>query len=172
MSMRPWRTRSSRTVYQNPWLRLREDLVELPSGRTTVYGVVHTVVLVRQYRYVAGRHTWEMPTGGVGPGEPIEAAAQRELAEESGYRAGRLEPVCVYHTSKSVMDETAHLFLASDLAKAEDRPEPDETESFQVRPHRFEEVLGMVDTGEIVDSMTIIAVLQAERRRVGRGRRR
>ena len=186
MRMRPWTTRSSRTIYTNPWLRLREDLVELPSGRTTIYGVVSTgscvgvlpfldpdtVVLVRQYRYVAGRHTWEMPTGGLGPGEPIEAAAQRELAEESGYRAGRLEPVCVYHTSKSVMDETAHLFLAFDLADAEDRPEPDETESFQIRPHRFEEVLGMVDTGEIVDSMTIIAVLQAGRRRPVRGRRR
>jgi hypothetical protein len=81
MTVPPWRTRSSRTIYQNPWLRLREDLVELPSGRTTVYGVVSTgscvgvlpfldpdtVVLVRQYRYVAGRHTWEMPTGGVAP---------------------------------------------------------------------------------------------------------
>jgi ADP-ribose pyrophosphatase len=130
-----------------------------------------TVVLVRQYRYVAGRHTWEMPTGGVRPGEPIEAAAQRELAEESGYRAGRLDPVCAYRTSKSVMDETAHLFLAFDLTRAVNRPEPDETESFQVRPHRFQEVLGMVDTGEIVDSMTIIAVHQAERRRHGRGRR-
>ena len=186
MTMPPWRTRLSRTIYENPWLRLREDLVELPSGRTTIYGVVSTgacvgvlpfldpdtVVLVRQYRYVAGRHTWEMPTGGVGPGEPIEAAAQRELAEESGYRAGRLEAVSVYHTSKSVMDETAHLFLAFDLADAEDRPEPDETESFQVRPHRFQEVLAMVDSGEIVDSMTIIAVLQAERRRTDRGRRR
>jgi ADP-ribose pyrophosphatase len=185
MSMRPWTTRSSRTIYQNPWLHLREDLVELPSGRTTIYGVVHTgscvgmlpflgpdtVVLVRQYRYVAGRHTWEMPTGGVRPGEPIEAAAQRELAEESGYRAGRLDPVCAYNTSKCVLDETAHLFLAFDLTRAVNRPEPDETESFQVRPHRFQEVLGMVDTGEIVDSMTIIAVLQAERRRHGRGRR-
>ena len=181
MTVPPWRTRSSRTIYQNPWLHLREDLVELPDGRTTVYGVVSTgscvgvlpfldpdtVVLVRQYRYVAGRHTWEMPTGGVGPGEPIQDAAQRELAEESGYRAGRLEPVCVYHTSKSVMDETAHLFLGFDLTGAGDAPEPDETESFQVRPHRFDEVLGMVDTGEIVDSMTIIAVLQAERRRAG-----
>jgi ADP-ribose pyrophosphatase len=186
MTVPSWRTRSSRTIYQNPWLRLREDLVELPSGRTTIYGVVSTgacvgmlpfldsdtVVLVRPYRYVAGRHTWEMPTGGVGPGEPIEAAAQRELAEESGYQAGRLEPVCVYHTSKSVMDETAHLFLAFDLTSATDTPGPDETESFQVRPHRFEEVLAMVDSGEIVDSMTIIAVLQAERRQIGRVRRR
>jgi hypothetical protein len=42
MSMRPWRTHSSRTIYQNPWLQLREDLVELPNGRTTIYGVVHT----------------------------------------------------------------------------------------------------------------------------------
>jgi ADP-ribose pyrophosphatase len=181
MTVPPWRTRSSRTIYQNPWLRLREDLVELPGGRTTVYGVVSTgpcvgvlpfldddnVVLVRQYRYVAGRHTWEMPTGGVRPGEPIPDAAQRELAEESGYRAGCLEPVCVYHTSKSVMDETAHLFFAFDLTRPTDAPEPDETESFQVRPHRFAEVLGMVDAGEIVDSMTIIAVLQAERRRAG-----
>jgi ADP-ribose pyrophosphatase len=182
MSMRPWRTRSSRTIYQNPWLQLREDVVELPNGRTTIYGVVHTgtcvgtlpfldpdtVVLVRQYRYVAGRHTWEMPTGGVAPGEPIQEAAQRELAEESGYRAGRLEPVSVYHASKSVMDETAHLFLAFDLARATDPPTPDETESFEVRPHRFQKVLGMVDTGEIVDSMTIIAVLQAERWRARR----
>jgi ADP-ribose pyrophosphatase len=182
MSTRPWRTRSSRTIYQNPWLQLREDVVELPSGHTTIYGVVRTgtcvgmlpfldldtVVLVRQYRYVAGRHTWEMPTGGVAPGEPILAAAQRELAEESGYRAGRLEPVCVYHTSKSVMDETAHLFLAFDLTRVRDAPQPDETESFEVRPHRFQEVLGMVDRGEIVDSMTIIAVLQAERWRVRR----
>jgi ADP-ribose pyrophosphatase len=186
MAVPPWRIRSSRAIYQNAWLRLREDLVELPSGRTTIYGVVSTgscvgvlpfldpdtVVLVRQYRYVAGRYTWEMPTGGVAPGESIQAAAQRELAEESGYRAGRLEPVCVYHTSKSVMDETAHLFLASDLTGAEDRPEQDVTESFQVRPHRFQEVLAMVDTGEIVDSMTIIAVLQADRRRADRGRRR
>jgi hypothetical protein len=53
-----------------------------------------------------------------------------------------------------------------------DWPAPDATESFQVRPHRFQQVLGMVDAGEVVDSMTIIAVLQAERRRPGRGRRR
>src|ERR671911_1849784 len=104
MSMRPWTTRSSRTIYTNPWLRLREDLVELPSGRTTIYGVVSTgacvgvlpfldpdtVVLVRQYRYVAGRHTWEMPTGGGGAGGPIEGAGPREVARGSGHRAGRV----------------------------------------------------------------------------------
>ena len=80
--------------------------------------------------------------------------------------------MCAYHTSKSVMDETAHLFLAFDLTRAMDPPAPNATESFQVRPHRFQEVLDIVDSGEIVDSMTIIAVLQAQRRWAGRGRRR
>jgi ADP-ribose diphosphatase len=181
MTVPPWRTRSSRTIYQNRWPRLREDLVELPGGRTTVDGVVSTGTCVGCCRsgtptpwcWCASTATWPAAIpgrcrpAGSAPGEPITDAAQRELAEESGYRAGRLEPVCAYHTSKSVMDETAHLFLAFDLTRPRRAPKPDATESFQVRPYRFQEVLGMVDAGEIVDSMTIVAVLQAERRRAG-----
>ena len=175
----PWRTVSSRPVYANKWISVREDLVGLPDGRTTIYGVVScgqcvgllpfldpdTVLLVRQYRYVAGRMTWEMPTGGVHPGETLEQAAQRELAEESGYRAGRLVRVSTYHTSKSVVDETAHLFLAEDLHRAD--ATPDETEFIDVRAFPFDTVLRMVLDGEILDSMTVIAVLLAERRRQG-----
>jgi len=122
----PWRAVSSRRVYANKWISVREDVVALPDGRTTLYGVVScgncvgllpfvdpdTVLLVRQYRYVAARPTWEMPTGGVHAAETLEQAAQRELAEETGYRAERLVHVSTYHTSKSVVDETAHLFLA------------------------------------------------------------
>ena len=122
----PWRTRSTRLVYRNPWIRVEEDQVELPDGRTTIYGVVRcgqcvgvlpfldpeTVVLVRQYRYVARGVYWEMPTGGVHPGESLEEAAQRELREEIGYTAARLVPLVSYHTSKSVVDETASLFWA------------------------------------------------------------
>jgi ADP-ribose pyrophosphatase len=103
-----------------------------------------------------------MPTGGVHVGETLEQAAQRELAEEIGYRARRLIPVSTYHTSKSVMDETAHLFLADGLSRAE--TSADETEFIEVRPFPFEDVLRMVLNGEIVDSMTIIAVLLAARR--------
>lgn len=118
------------------------------------------MLLIRQYRYVARRVTWEMPTGGVHPGESIEAAAQRELAEEVGYRAGRLIPVSTYHTSKSVMDETAHLFLGDNLIAL---PLPsDETEFIEARRFPFAEALRMVLAGEIVDS--IIAVLLAGRR--------
>lgn len=173
----PWKTLSTRPIYRNRWLSLREDLVELPDGRSTIYGVVtcgqcvgllpfldaDTLLLIRQYRYVAQRATWEMPTGGVRPGESLEEAAQRELGEEIGHRAGRLIPLGSYHTSKSVMDETAHLFLAEELAGV--TLPRDETEFITVRAFPFPEVLQMVLAGEIVDSMTIIAVLLTARLR-------
>ena len=177
LSETPWTTLSTKQIYSNRWLSLREDLVELPDGRTTIYGVVDcgqcvgilpflnpdTLCLIRQYRYVSRRSTWEMPTGGVHAGESIEDAAQRELSEEIGYRAGRLTHMSAYHTSKSVMDETAHLFIGEGLVKLE--LPPDETEFIEVRPFPLQDVLQMVLSGEIVDSMTIIAVLLESRRR-------
>ena len=125
----PWQRLSTREVYRNPWIIVREDQVLRPDGSQGIYGVVTTtqaigvlpfvdpdhVLLVRQWRYVAGRALWEMPTGGMHPGETPLATAQRELAEEVGYRAGRLEPLPDFLTSKSVVDETATLFLGYDL---------------------------------------------------------
>jgi ADP-ribose pyrophosphatase len=170
-----WEQKSTRQIYQNPWISLREDLVELPDGRTTIYGVLTcsecvgvlpfldpgTVLMIKQYRYVAKRVTWEMPTGGMHHGESREAAAQRELAEEIGYRAEKLTWLSTFHTSKSVVDETAHLFLGEALVKVE--LSPDDTEFIEVRPFPFEEVLQMVLRSEITDGMTVIGVLQAAR---------
>ena len=173
----PWKTASSRQIYSNPWLSLREDQVVLPDERTTIYGVVtcghcvgvlpfidaNTVLLIKQYRYVAQRVTWEMPTGGVHRGEAVEAGAQRELAEEIGYRAGRLQWISTYHTSKSVMDETAHLFIGEDLEEL--KLKPDDTEFIEVRPFLFDKLVQMVLAGEILDSMTVVATLHAARLR-------
>jgi ADP-ribose pyrophosphatase len=175
LSEAPWETLSSRPIYSNPWLSLREDRVALPNGTTSIYGVVtcgdcvgvlpfiepKTILLIKQYRYVSKRVTWEMPTGGVHPGEKIEEAAQRELAEEIGYRAGRLQWVSSYHTSKSVMDETAHLYIGEDLSEL--KLQSDETEFIDTQRFAFEKVVQMVLAGEILDSMTVIAVLHAAR---------
>lgn len=155
-------------------MRLREDIAELPDGRTTVYGVVtfgdcvgvlpfvdaDHVVLCRQYRYIFGEnHRWEMPTGGVKPGETPEQAALRELQEEVGYTAGRLDWVSSYYTSKSVCVETAHLYLGYDLTPS--ALPPDDTEFFEIAVFPFAEALEMVNRSEIRDGMTVIAVLHA-----------
>lgn len=172
--------RSRREVYRNPWLRLEEHVVALPNGRETLYGVVvcgecvgmlpfadpDTVLLVGQWRYLEGRATWEMPTGGMHPGETPLGAAQRELAEEVGVEAGRLIPITSLATSKSVMDETGHLFLGFDLRPAP--AIPDDTELLVRRAFPFEEALAMTLSGEIVDAMSIVAILWADRlRRLG-----
>ncbi|HEX9924010.1 MAG TPA: NUDIX hydrolase [Anaerolineae bacterium] len=180
MTLKPWKTLSSREVYRNNWIRVREDIAELPNGRQTLYGVCEfgecvgilpfidadQVVLVRQYRYVQQEdHRWEMPTGGLKMGETREAAAQRELMEEIGYRAGQLTWINTFYSSKSVCEETAHLFIGRDLNPAQARP--DETESFEVATFPFEVVLQMVLNSEIRDSMTVIAVLHAAQVRLG-----
>jgi ADP-ribose pyrophosphatase len=97
------------------------------------------------------------------PGESEEAAVQRELAEEAGYEADRLVKLCAYHTSKSVVEETANIYLAEGLRPI--RRPPDPTEFIEVRAFPFDEVLRMVERDEIKDSMTIVAVLHAARRR-------
>jgi ADP-ribose pyrophosphatase len=178
MKPKPWKTLSSREIYENPWMRLREDVAEMPDGRTTLYGVVTfgdcvgvvpfvddgQVLLVRQYRYVQGEnHRWEIPTGGVHEGETLEQAAQRELAEEAGFHAGRLVPISHYYTSKCICDETAHLYLGLDLTPAE--APPDETEFLERRIFAFDEALRMTLDGEIMDSMSVIALLLAAQRR-------
>jgi ADP-ribose pyrophosphatase len=177
LSRARWRTTSTRPVYRNHWIALREDVVELPDGRTTLYGVVEcsecvgvlpfldpdTVLLVGQYRYVAGDFFWEIPTGGQDEGESLVEAAQRELSEEASYEAGHLVELCDFHTSKSILREVAHLYLAEDLRPA--RRPPDHTEFIERRAFPFTEVVAMVERGEIKDAMTIIAVLHAARRR-------
>src|SRR5262249_18280017 len=101
----PWTTLSSRPIYENPWIRLREDQVLRPDGKRGIYGVVHfknhavgvlpvdeqgRVWLVGQHRYPLDAYSWEIPEGGCPESETPEATALRELREETGLDAGRL----------------------------------------------------------------------------------
>ena len=178
MPPQPWKTLVSREVYKNPWIRVREDVAEMPNGRTTIYGVCEfgecvgvlpfadddRVWLVRQYRYPAREnHRWEVPTGGIHAGEAPEHAAQRELMEEIGFRATEMTWLNSFHSSKSVCEETAHLYLGRGLIAA-DAP-PDDTEFIERALLPFDEVLRLVLSSEIRDAMTVIAVLHAARLR-------
>jgi ADP-ribose pyrophosphatase len=180
MPPKPWKTLTTRPIYQNKWMSLREDIAEMPDGRNTIYGVCtfgravgvlpfvnqDSVVLVRQYRYVQQEnHRWEMPTGNILPTETPEEAAQRELSEEAGYQAGKLVPVNIFYTSKSICDETAYLFLGYDLTQRS--LPPDDTEFLELQTFKFDEVLRMVRSSEIRDAMTVIAVMEAALIRAG-----
>jgi 8-oxo-dGTP pyrophosphatase MutT (NUDIX family) len=174
---RPIERLGGREVYRNPWITVREDRVRFPHGHEGIYGVVTTnpcvgmlpfidddhVVLVRQWRYIIDQATWEMPTGGCLPDEPAEQAAQRELREEIGYEAGRLEPLGVFDSSKSVVEERASLFAARELRDATAVGGGDETEHLHVAVFPFLRVLEMVLRSEIVDAMTVIGVLRVAR---------
>jgi len=177
MSPKPWKTLSSRIVYQNPWTSVREDIAELPNGKQTIYGVIDIgecvgvlpfvddthVLLVQQYRYVFDENNrWEMPTGGVKTGETLLEAAHRELHEETGFDAAQLEHITTYYTSKSVMYEIAQLYIGRHLTQSQ--AIPDETEFLEIETFPFEQVLQMVLKSEIRDSMTVLAVLHAARR--------
>ncbi|MCE7986466.1 MAG: NUDIX hydrolase [Caldilinea sp. CFX5] len=178
MPPKRWKTVSTRQVYQNPWMRLREDIAEMPNGKRTIYGVIECndcvavlpfvdndhVVLVRQYRYIFGENQrWEIPSGGVKAGETMEAAARRELHEEVGYAAQELQHVSTYFPSKSIMRETGHLFIGRGLTPIE--ATPDETEFLEVAAFPFAQALQMVIDSEIRDSMSVITILHAARLR-------
>ena len=133
----PWTTLSSRPIYENPWISLREDQVVRPDGKPGIYGVVHfknravgvlpvdeqgRVWLVGQHRYPLDAYSWEIPEGGCPESETPEDTALRELREETGLVAEELELVATAHLSNSVSDEVAYIFRATESDRGPGRP--------------------------------------------------
>jgi 8-oxo-dGTP pyrophosphatase MutT (NUDIX family) len=175
----PWTTLSSRFVYENPWIRVREDEVIRPDGAPGIYGVVHfknravgvlpvdddgSIWLVGQYRYPLGAYSWEVPEGGSPETEAPEATARRELREETGLSAGRLELVATAHLSNSVSDEIGYVYRATELTQGADEPEG--SERLLARRFPWVEAWAMLKGGEITDSLSVIALLHEAVRRL------
>jgi ADP-ribose pyrophosphatase len=115
------------------------------------------VLLIRQFRHAAEGFIWEIPAGRLDPGETPATCASRELAEETGMRAERLEPLTTIYTTPGFTDERIHLFLASGLTEGRHRREPDEFLEVHERP--WSVAMQMVERGDVQDAKTLVALM-------------
>ena len=167
---------TTRLIYEGRIVSLREDAVTLSDGRSALREVVEhgevaaivpidadgNVILVRQYRLPAREALLEIPAGGVDEGESTEDAAQRELQEETGYRAVRLERLGGFYVSPGYCTEFIQVFLATDLV--EDPIEGDPDEAISLQRMSLLEAVRLIETGEIKDGKSIIGLLLASAR--------
>ena len=123
------------------------------------------VLLIRQYRYAANGFLYEIPAGRLDEGETPMECAHRELSEETGYRAQRVEHLFTMFTTPGFTDEKIHLFLATGLTAGEAHRDVDEF--MELVPTRLSKALSMVKQGEIQDAKTALALLYAASFRLG-----
>lgn len=149
--------------------RVRTDEIVFPDGgdaRLDIvehhgsYAIIATptpdsVVLVRQYRHAVGRELWEIPAGTAEAGEGLLEGALRELAEETGYRAGAARLLGSFYATPGFCDEIMHLVHADELTPG--ATDPDEDERIVVQNFTIDEMLQLVRNGEIADAKTLIS---------------
>lgn len=161
---------ASKRIYEGRLVNLRQDAVVLSSGRETVREVVEhpncvaivainsedNVVMVRQFRKPVEGVLLEIPAGVIEPGEEPQECALRELEEETGYMAGKMERIGGFYSSPGYSTEFLYLFLATDLQKGSTRP--DEDEIIEVVSIPWEQIPGLIAKGEVCDAKSIVGL--------------
>lgn len=173
-SSRPetFRVVSRKTVFRGYVTRLEVLELETPNGRKLERELIHhpgaavvvprqrngRLILVRQLRIATGRHIWEFPAGTLEKGEPARRCADRELQEETGWKAGRLRKMLDFFPTPGISDEKMFLYLADDLRPVNGvNPDPDE--DLVVKTFTIREVERMICRGTIIDGKTILGFL-------------
>jgi ADP-ribose pyrophosphatase len=145
---------------------IQRDVVLHP-GAVAILPLVDAehVCLLRNHRFILNEVLWEIPAGTLEAGEAVEAAAIRELAEETGYQAKHWRKALEFYPSPGILSERSHLFIASELTAGAMRPEADE----QLEPHIVpcSQALAWTRDGTIRDAKTLLAILWWQQEKTG-----
>ncbi len=177
----PFERASSERVYDSPWCALRRDRVRLDDGRLQEYHVfeIHdavavvpvrsdgSIVMLWQFRHPHGKTHWEIPAGRVDEHETASAAAERELLEETGYRARRVVPLAGFYPTNGISPHHAQLFAALDCEPVQS-PDPGPCERFSVHVLPAAEVRARLLRGDFEDGFTALALFYFFGRRSAR----
>ena len=172
---------SSKVVFQGPLFRVLHDKLIEPGGKRSERDVIRHngsvvilavdkskskrdpyIVMERQYRHAAQQYLWELPAGKLDSGEDPLVGAQRELEEETGYRAKKWKPLVEYYGSPGFLGESMKVFLAEGLMAGDAHPEDDEDIEFRLV--KLSEIVEMIEKGAIKDGKTLCSVLLYARR--------
>lgn len=159
-------------IYSGKIINVRKDDVVLEGGRQVIREVVEhpgssaivpfisedTILLLQQYRYAINETILEIPAGTLDKGEYFLTCAARELEEETGYRAGKLEPLTILYPSPGILNETMHLFKATNLIKSQMNHQSDESIKGIVQV-KLSDALEMIKKGGIKDAKTVCGIL-------------
>ncbi len=171
------KTLESERLYEGRILNLRKDLVTVKDDQTSYREIVEhnggvtlaaltdegKLVMVRQFRYAAGKVVLEAPAGKIEKGEDPLLTAARELKEETGYTAGKIEHLSSFYSSIGYSTEVIHLYFAEDLTPGE--TEFDDNEAIDIVEIDLAELKKMVLSGEVEDGKTIAAIMIAAARK-------
>jgi len=163
--------KKSQLIFENSWLKATRDLIQVDNQELERISIIHpgavvmlpidqkgNILLVRQYRYPVQQILLELPAGRLDDPNNIEQEAQRELQEETGFKAGTMTPMGEMLTAPGFTTERLYFFLATDLIPSNLASDPGEV--IDVVKYSLEKVLQMIQTGEIIDMKTVAAVLK------------
>ena len=169
-----WTVHGEREVYDSEWVRLALADVEVPGGRrfehhvvrmpnfaagTVVHDPERGLLLIYRHRFITDTWGWEVPAGRIDPGETAEAAAAREVLEETGWRPEPLSPLLVYQPQNGLSDQRYHLFVAGGATHVGEPTDAGESE--RIEWVALDDVRAIVRRGEMLDGLSLTAVLYA-----------